>query len=392
MSPSPASVPASRSSWAGLILLAVAIFAVITTEVVPIGILPRVVQDFGLDESVGGMLVSLYAGLVALTAVPLTRFTGSLPRKPVLLSTLVIFTASNILAATAPSFVWLVVARAVGGMAHALFFALAIGYATRIAPPGAVGKAMAMTSMGASAGFILGVPAGTALAEVAGWRLTFGALGALTAIAFVVALVLLPSVKHDAAASRTLVPGGSSLLLVAGLAGTTFLGHYCLYTFVSPLILSTGLDPVWLSPVLVLFGVAGLFAIRAVAPRLDAHPVRWMILVPVSILLSLAATVLAMPILWPTLIIAGLWGACFAPVNSTFQNVLVRVGKENPEMAGAWINVTCNLGIGGGAALGGLALDAGGLQGAGLLGCVILALSIGFTLLMRTRLNAAAAR
>ncbi|MDR2257485.1 MAG: MFS transporter [Arthrobacter sp.] len=392
MSPTPAPASNARSGWAGLILLAVAIFAVITTEVVPIGILPRVVQDFGLDESAGGMLVSLYAGLVAVTAVPLTRFTGSLPRKPVLLSTLVIFTASNLLAALAPSFAWLVVARAVGGMAHALFFALAIGYATRIAPPGSLGKAMAMTSMGASAGFILGVPAGTALSEAAGWRVTFGALAALTAVAFVVALVLLPGVKHDAAASRTLVPGGGSLLLVASLAGLTFLGHYCLYTFVSPLILSTGLNPVWLSPVLVLFGVAGLFAIRAVAPRLDAHPVRWMILVPVSILISLAATVLAMPALWPTLVIAGLWGACFAPVNSTFQNVLVRVGKENPEMAGAWINVTCNLGIGGGAALGGLALDASGLQGAGWLGCGILALTVLATLALRPRLQAAAAR
>jgi predicted MFS family arabinose efflux permease len=392
LSPTPAPASNARSGWAGLILLAVAIFAVITTEVVPIGILPRVVQDFGLDESAGGMLVSLYAGLVAVTAVPLTRFTGSLPRKPVLLSTLVIFTASNLLAALAPSFAWLVVARAVGGMAHALFFALAIGYATRIAPPGSLGKAMAMTSMGASAGFILGVPAGTALSEAAGWRVTFGALGALTAVAFVVALVLLPGVKHDAAASRTLVPGGGSLLLVASLAGLTFLGHYCLYTFVSPLILSTGMNPVWLSPVLVLFGVAGLFAIRAVAPRLDAHPVRWMILVPVSILISLAATVLAMPALWPTLVIAGLWGACFAPVNSTFQNVLVRVGKENPEMAGAWINVTCNLGIGGGAALGGLALDASGLQGAGWLGCGILALTVLATLALRPRLQAAAAR
>jgi len=376
--------------WAALFLLCAAIFAVITTEVVPIGILPRVVGEFGLDESAGGLLVSLYAALVAVTAVPLTRLTARLPRKPVLLATLVVFTLSNAVAALAGSFAWLVVARAVGGMAHALFFALAIGYATRIAPPGSVGKALALTTMGGSAGFILGVPAGTALAEALSWRWTFGALALLTGAAFVVALVLLPAVEHSVEASRVLVPGGGTLLLVAGLAGAAFLGHYTLYTYVSPLLLSAGLDASWLSVTLVVFGVAGLVAIRLVSGRLDRRPVRWLFVVPAAVgagllLMGVAATG---SWLWGLLVIGALWVAAFAPINSVFQNMLVRVGRENPEMSGAWINVMCNIGIGGGSALGGVALGLGGYPLAAWVGCGVLVVALGVTWAGRARLRA----
>lgn len=379
--------PSARSAWTGLYLLAIAVFAAITSEVVPIGLLPQVVSSLGVNEAGAGTLISLYAGMVAVTAVPLTRLTRRIPRKPLLLATLIVFALSNTLAAAAPDFVWLAVARALGGAAHALFFAVAIGYAARIAPRGQTGRALALVATGTSVGLILGVPAGTVLGELFSWRATFGALAVIVALATLAAVRYLPAVEHDAEAGKSLLPGGGTLLLVAGLAGAAFLGHYSLYTYVSPFLLAAGLPAAWLGAMLAVLGLSGLVGIRIAARRLDAHPYAWLVAVPSAVLLTQAALALSFPSLIPVLILAALWTASFGPVNSTYQSVLVRVGKDNPEMAGAWINVTCNIGIAVGSTLGGTLLTGtGGYTSAGLAGCAVLAAAVLVTLLAKARL------
>lgn len=375
--------------WAGLTVLAVAVFCVITTEVVPVGLLPLVVADFGIDEAQAGMLVSVYAALVAITAVPLTLATRRISRRFLLVATLVVFTIANVLAAAAPGFAVLLAARMLGGLAHALFFAIAIGYAARIAPAGQIGRAIAFTATGTSAGLIVGVPAGTTLGGILGWRSTLLVLGALTAIAAIAAIALLPAIRHDATAARTLLPGGPRLLLVASLAGAVFLGHYALYTYVSGVFLGAGLDPSALGVALAALGVAALVGIRIAARRLDAHPYRWMVAVPAAICVTQVALVAVYPMLWPVLVVAALWTGSFGPVNATYQNVLVRIGRDAPDMAGAWINVTCNIGIGAGTALGGAVVTASGYAAAGTVGAGVLAAVVAVTIVCGRTLRAA---
>lgn len=372
-------------------MLAFAVLGVITTEVAPIGLLPDVVEAFGVDEAAAGMLVTLYAALVAVTAVPLTRATRRIARKPLLLGTLAIFTASNVLAAAAPTFEILVVSRAVGGLAHALFFAVVIGYAARIAPAGQTGRAIALVATGTSAGLVFGVPAGTAVADLLGWRTTFAALGILVGVATALTIVILQPVEHDPAAGKKLVPGGATMLLIAALAATCFFGYYMLYTYVSPMLLAAGLDKFWLSAMLVALGLSGLIGIRLVAPLLDHRPYTFLVIVPASIIVSQVALALVFPEFWPVVIVATIWTAAFGPVNSTYQNILVRAGREGPEMAGAWINAFCNVGIGAGGALGGIYVTGTiGYPGAGLIGTGVIALALAATLIFRRRLMAVA--
>ncbi|MCD2497622.1 MULTISPECIES: MFS transporter [Microbacterium] len=374
--------------WLGLWILTLACFATITTEVVPIGLVPAIVQSFGVDEAQAGMLVTLYAMIVALTAVPLTRITSHVQRKTLVLVTLAIFTASNTLAALAPDFLTLAIARGIAGIAHALFCAVALGYAARIAPPGLTGRALALVATGTSAGLIVGVPAGAVVATAFGWRAAFGALAAIGAIAILAAAPLLPAVRHDRAAAKSVVPGGARMLLVAGLAGAAFLGYYTLYTYVSPLLLSSGLPGIWLGAMLAALGVTGLLAIQLAARYIDRAPMRWLMFVPLTITAMQLLVSLVYPLLLPILIITALWTASFGPVNTTYQNALVRVGAANPDMAGAWINVTCNLGIAGGAALGGALVVGPGYPAAGFAGAAILAASTLVTFLFRRSLAA----
>ena len=146
------------------------------------GLLPAIGHGFGVAESTAGLLVSLYAVLVAVLAVPLTLATRRIPGKRLLLLAMGSYVVSNAISALAPSLAVLAAGRALGGVTHALFFSVFIGYVTRLVPPAQTGRALALASAGAPAGFVLGVPLATALGNAAGWRATFAALAALMAV------------------------------------------------------------------------------------------------------------------------------------------------------------------------------------------------------------------
>jgi predicted MFS family arabinose efflux permease len=180
------------SARAGLLVLAVAVFAAVTTELVPVGLLPQISAAFHVSTGAAGLLVSAYAVMVAVLSVPLALATRRLPRKPVLLTTIGGYVLSNVIAAIAPTFGVLAAGRVVGGITHALFFSVCIGYAARLVPDTQTGRAMALASVGVSGGLVLGVPLSTALGAALGWRAAFGTLGVLVALVLVLAAAVLP--------------------------------------------------------------------------------------------------------------------------------------------------------------------------------------------------------
>jgi predicted MFS family arabinose efflux permease len=190
--------PGLGGARAGLIVLSMSVFAAVTTEMAPVGLLPAIGHSFGVGESTAGLLVSLYAVLVAVLAVPLTLATKRVPGKRLLLIALSSYAVSNVISALAPSLAVLAAGRAVGGVTHALFFSVLLGYVTRLVPPAQTGKALALASAGAPAGFVLGVPLATALGNAVGWRAAFAALAVLMAVMLVLVAVMLPDVRSQA--------------------------------------------------------------------------------------------------------------------------------------------------------------------------------------------------
>src|SRR3954447_12647422 len=169
-----------RASMPGLLSLALASCLAVTTEILPVGLLPSIGSTFAVPDSVTGLLVSLYAVMVAILAVPLTIATARFARKPLLLATVAGYVMSNTLVAAAPVFAVVAVGRTVGGLTHALFFSLLIGYAPRLVSRAHVGRALALVASGASTGLVLGVPLSTSLGNAAGWRVSFAVLAALS--------------------------------------------------------------------------------------------------------------------------------------------------------------------------------------------------------------------
>jgi predicted MFS family arabinose efflux permease len=366
-----------------LIILALSAFAAVTTEMAPVGLLPSIGHAFGVAESTAGLLVSLFAVIVAALAVPLTLATKRIPGKRLLLLTMGGYTVSNVISALAPSLAVLAVGRAVGGVTHALFFSVFIGYAARLVPRAQTGRALALASAGALAGFVLGVPVTTALGNATGWRVALAALAALTAVVLVLVAVMLPDVRSRADERRPAPGRLRQLAPVVGSNALLFVGQYTLYTYVSVLLLRSGASSSAVGPILLVFGVFGLIGVWSAGPRLDRHLRGSALLIPAILAAGIAAVAAALPALALVIVAGAVWSGAFGAVPSLYQTAAVRTRTTSPELAGAWINASSNAGVAAGAALGGVVLGDAGIRAVAWLAAALVILATVTALLAR---------
>jgi predicted MFS family arabinose efflux permease len=348
-----------REAAGGLFALALATFVAITTELVPVGLLPLISDDLAVSEGVAGLLVTAYAFMVAVLAVPLTTATRKLPRKTLLLTAIAVYVVSNLIVAVAPTFTLVAVARALGGASHAVFFSVSIGYASRLVRPHLAGRALALVTLGASAGFVLGVPLTTTLGTALGWRTAFLVLAGACTLAGVLTALLLPSVAGGGTPPADAARGArrTALAQVTSANALAYLGHYTVYTYVSVLLLAAGLATAALGPALLLIGALGLIGAWYAAARLDIRLRQTTVIT----LVVVAGGILALGLVFPgtvgTVAAAAVWSIGFGAVAAVFQTAAIRTRGASPDVVGALVNSTANIGIGGGAALGALVLD-----------------------------------
>lgn len=372
-----------RESLPGLLSLALASFLAVTTEVLPVGLLPDIGATFGVPDSVTGLLVSLYAVMVATLAVPLTIATARFGRKPLLLATLVGYALSNALVAVAPVFAVVGIGRTVGGITHALFFSLVIGYAPRLVSRAHVGRALALAGGGASAGMVLGVPLTTSLGTAAGWRASFAVLTALSVLTVALVSRLLPSVSHAPGSRAPARRGRGQLAAVSASNLFSFLGQFTVYTFITLLLRCSGVSPAFVGPILLACGACGLLSLWWVGRNLDRSPRR----TAVVVLGVVVGAVVVLGSTWPTLVgvlvAAVIWNGAFGGLPSIYQACAVRTHAVSPELAGAWVNATANAGIAGGAAIGAGLLQTAGLSSLPWVGAALISVGLAVILLSR---------
>ncbi|RFA10139.1 hypothetical protein B7R54_13655 [Subtercola boreus] len=389
-----------RHAWPGLILLTLATFAAITTELLPIGLLTPMSSSFGVDESTLGLMVSVYALAVTVLALPVTFATTRMPRKRLLVGTLLAYAVSNLVIAVAPSFALAVVGRGVGGLAHALFFSVVTAYASHLVPPHLVGRALATVYAGSSLGSILGLPLATSVGTTFGWPTAFVAVGTMTLLLGGLAVVLLPSAPgnplHARSSLRTWWRRG--LVTVAGANSAVYLGHFTLYTFVTPLVLAVGVQLDLLGPTLLLFGAAGILGLWTAGLFVDRYPRRIVLTLTVVLMASLAALAVMVPVilgaggagvsaggagLVAVLVIASFWVLTLGALPSLFMTSAIRTHGAPPDIVGAVINMASNIGITLGAALGGVVFASAGIGALPAVALVFVA--IGFALMVLGR-------
>jgi predicted MFS family arabinose efflux permease len=272
----------------------------------------------------------------------------------------------------------------IGGITHALFFSLCIGYVPRLVDRSEVGRALSIATGGASAGFVLGVPLSTSLGTAVGWRLSFAVLAALAAVTLLLLMRVLPPVDGEAAEQAGRHTGRQRDLGAVAAANTlTYLGQFTVYTFISVLLLGAGASPTLVGPILLVCGACGLIGLWLTGRGLDHAPRRATAATLAVVVLAVAAFGIGYPTLIAMVVAAAVWNGAFGGVPLIYQACAVRTHAVAPEMAGAWVNSTANIGIAGGSALGAAVLPALGPSWLPWVAVILIATSLALSMTAR---------
>lgn len=360
-----------RFPWAPLVILASAIFVAVTSEFVPVGLLPDLAATFDVSESQVGLLVTIFAGSVVLSAAPLTALTRNVPRKKLVIAVLIAFAVANVLAAVAPTYIVLVIARVIGGVAHGLFWSIVGAYTGYLVPKHHLGRAVAITSGGGSAAFVLGVPLGTALGQALGWRLTFGVIAAVIVVILLLVLKFLPAITHGVQlkTGEIAIPMRKDktvlgVVLLCLIVLITMNAHYVFYTYISPYLTGVaGFDETSIAPLLFLFGGAGAIGLVISGFVSDKYPRAG--LVVAFVIVAACVLVIAVSPGNTTLVLGAIviWAIAFGGAPAMMQTRLLHTASPRiRDAASAWYTTAFNAAIGIGALVGGGLLDAYGLE------------------------------
>lgn len=355
----PSRLPPSRLPLSALLALAVAGFITILTEALPAGLLPQIAAGLAVPEAFAGQLVTLYAVGSLAAAIPLTLATRSLRRRPLLLAAIAGFAVANTVTALSGHYVLTLIARLLAGVAAGLLWALIAGYAARMVPEHLKGRAIALAMVGTPLALSLGVPAGTFLGALAGWRACFGLMTGMTLLLVLWVLRAVPDFPGQAADRRqpllrVLALPGIRTVLLATLGFV--LAHNILYTYIAPFLREAQLgDRVDL--VLLVFGAASLLGIWITGVLIDRR-LRQLMLAS-TLLFGLAVLALG---LWGGSAAAvyaaiGAWGLAFGGSATLLQTALAKAAGEAADVAQSMLVTAWNLAIAGGGLLGGLLLE-----------------------------------
>ena len=382
------SASSERLPIGALLALAMTGFICIVTETLPAGLLPLISEGLAISPSLAGQMVTAYALGSVLAVIPMTIATRGWRRRNVLLLTIVGFLLFNSITALSSHYGVTLVARFFAGVAAGLAWSLLAGYARRMVAPHQQGRALALAMVGTPIALSLGVPLGTWLGGLVGWRTTFGLMSALTLMLIVWVLVKVPDYPPQAAHQRVSLakvlttPGVRPVLAVVI---SWMLAHNILYTYIAPFVAPAGLGD-RVDVVLLVFGSAALAGIWLTAKLVEP-------LLRRTVLVSLA-TFAAVSVVFgfvgnmPQVIYLGVavWGLSFGGAATLLQTALADAAGDGADVALSLNVVAWNSAIAGSGVVGGVLLDTWGVASFPWAMALLIALS--FAIAWRARTHA----
>ncbi|MCU7645714.1 MFS transporter [Pseudomonas piscis] len=342
-----------------LIALALAAFITMLTETLPAGLLPQIGASLGVAEALAGQLVTCYALGSLVAAIPLTVATQGMRRRPLLLLALAGFVVANSITTFSASYLLILLARFLAGVSAGLVWALLAGYAARMVSDRLKGRAIAVVMTGTPLALSLGVPLGTWVGTLVGWRLCFAVMSLLALLLMAWIQLKVPDYPGQAPGRRLsvtrvfVIPGIRPILLVV-LAFV--LAHNILYTYIAPFLADAGMAE-RTDLVLLVFGVASLLGIWIIGALIDRHLRR----LTLASTLGFAATALALSIAGhePVVIYLAVatWGLALGGAATLFQTALFQAAGEAGDVAQSMTVTVWNLAIAGGGIVGGILLQ-----------------------------------
>jgi len=346
----------------GLLALSAAIFISMATEFLPGGLIPLIAAEFGRAPAEVGNLITVFALTVILTAAPLAILTRRIPRKMMVLVSFALIGVGNIATVLAPTFEILMAARVLGALAHGAFWSVVAAYPAYLVGHTQLGKATAITAAGGSVAGVLGIPVGNALGQAFGWRASFGMLAVLVAVVCAVIAWKLPSIATPGAPSAknpsAPVTRDATLpavllicvLIILVVAAQTSFGTFNVVWLLDVVHMPAASVPV----MLFIGGAASAVGVAVTGALYSRFPIRLFLGALISLIALLTvmpAAAGSQPAVW---ILSAMIGAVFGGVPVMLQTRMMWSASPRVRTTAAALQTTAfNVGIGGGAFLGG---------------------------------------
>ncbi|SDG89838.1 MFS transporter [Janthinobacterium sp. YR213] len=342
-----------------LLALAMTAFLALLSETLPAGLLPQIARDLNISEVMTGQLVTVYAIGSILTAIPLTALTSGWRRRNVLLLAIIGFLIFNTATALSPNYMVALASRFVTGMAAGLAWGLMAGYARRMVSVEQQGRAMAIAMIGTPLALSLGVPLGTLMGGVLGWRSIFGIMSGLAVVLVAWVLLAVPDYPGQKNGERLsirqvfMTPGVRPILAVIV---AWMLAHNILYTYIAPFLAPSGLRP-RVDLVLLVYGVGSLAGIWLVSQLID----RWLRPLVLGCIAAFALVMVALGLAMDSPIVIyvsmAIWGITFGGAGTLLQTASADAAGDGMDVAQAMVATIWNVAIAGGGLAGGMLLD-----------------------------------
>ncbi len=351
-------------SQASIAILAIAAFVIVTTEFLIVGLLPALARDLAISVTTAGQLVTMFAVVVMVSGPFLTALLANVDRKRLFVAILVLFAASNALAAVASNYWVLLVARLLPALALPVFWGTASDTAARIAGPGKGGSAVSTVYLGISAAMLFGIPLGTLASNALGWRGAFALLAGLSLLVALLMALTMPSVRSARAAGigrQLRVLKRPYFLANVALSILVFTAMFTGYTYLAEMLeQSAGIAPGHVGWWLMGFGAVGLAGNQLGGRWVERKPLGTTALFCVVLALGMAATMALAGTGMAFAIALGIWGIANTALYPVCQIRVMKAAADAQALAGT-INVSAaNGGIAFGALLGGLGISAWG--------------------------------
>ncbi|TGC46098.1 sugar transporter [Salmonella enterica] len=349
--------PVSRKvAWLRVVTLAIAAFIFNTTEFVPVGLLSDIAESFHMQSAQVGIMLTIYAWVVAVMSLPVMLLTSQMERRKLLICLFVLFIASHVLSFLAWNFTVLVISRIGIAFAHAIFWSITASLAIRLAPAGKRAQALSLIATGTALAMVLGLPIGRVVGQYFGWRTTFFAIGMGALITLLCLIKLLPKLPSEHSGSLKSLPllfRRPALMSLYVLTVVVVTAHYTAYSYIEPFVQNVaGLSANFATVLLLILGGAGIIGSLVFGKLGNRHASS---LVSIAIALLVVCLLLLLPAADSEAHLAILsifWGIAIMVIGLGMQVKVLALAPDATDVAMALFSGIFNIGIGAGALVG----------------------------------------
>ncbi|ASG16687.1 sugar transporter [Salmonella enterica] len=349
--------PVSRKvAWLRVVTLAIAAFIFNTTEFVPVGLLSDIAESFHMQTAQVGIMLTIYAWVVAVMSLPFMLLTSQMERRKLLICLFVLFIASHVLSFLAWNFTVLVISRTGIAFAHAIFWSITASLAIRLAPAGKRAQALSLIATGTALAMVLGLPIGRVVGQYFGWRTTFFAIGMGALITLLCLIKLLPKLPSEHSGSLKSLPllfRRPALMSLYVLTVVVVTAHYTAYSYIEPFVQNVaGLSANFATVLLLILGGAGIIGSLVFGKLGNRHASS---LVSIAIALLVVCLLLLLPAADSEAHLAILsifWGIAIMVIGLGMQVKVLALAPDATDVAMALFSGIFNIGIGAGALVG----------------------------------------